>query len=83
MATYNIHDAKTHLSRLLVRVEAGEEIVLARDGTPIARLVPLERPKPNRTPGRWRGRIVIRDDFDAPLQSAEIAEWESGPVEPE
>lgn len=60
-----MQEAKTHLSRLLERVERGEEIVLARGGRPVARLVP-ERPAP-REPGRLRGRIRIGDDFDDPL----------------
>ena len=62
----NIHDAKTHLSRLVERVEAGEEIVIARAGRPVARLVPLQvRTKP-RQPGRWRDQVVMAPDFDAP-----------------
>lgn len=60
----NVHEAKTHLSRLLARVEAGERIVIARAGRPIAVLAPVERPKPRR-PGNER--IVIHEDFDAPL----------------
>lgn len=60
----NIHEAKTHLSRLLARAEAGEEIVIARGGRPIARLV---RYTPSRAPrklGRWNGKIRIAPDFD-------------------
>lgn len=60
----NIHEAKTHLSRLVDRVEAGEEILIARAGKPAARLVPLA-PRPHtRELGVWRGRVVIHDDFD-------------------
>jgi prevent-host-death family protein len=62
----NIHEAKTHLSRLVERVEAGEEITIARAGRPVARLVPVKQRQPRR-PGLWKGRVVIRDDFDAPL----------------
>jgi prevent-host-death family protein len=65
MQTVNVHEAKTHLSRLLERVEAGEEIVLARNGKAIARLVPVGRGV--RRPGTMKGRIHIRRDFDAPL----------------
>ncbi len=60
----NVHEAKTHLSRLLARVEAGERIVIARAGRPIAVLSPVESSKP-RKPGNER--ISIREDFDAPL----------------
>lgn len=56
MKTFNIHEAKTHLSRLLRRVVRGE---------PVARLVPFSSPP--REPGRFRGRIAVSDDFDAPL----------------
>lgn len=65
--TVNVHEAKTHLSRLLARVAAGEEIIIARDGKPVARLVPLDRLAHERVPGRERGRIQIAEDFDAPL----------------
>lgn len=65
--TVNIHDAKTHLSRLVARVEAGEEIVLARGGRPVARLVPLGARSQPRTPGLWRGRVKMSADFDAPI----------------
>jgi prevent-host-death family protein len=63
--TVNVHEAKTHLSRLLERVEAGEEIVLARNGKAVARLVPVGRQA--RRPGSMKGRIRIRRDFDAAL----------------
>jgi prevent-host-death family protein len=60
----NIHDAKTHLSRLVERVEAGEEITIARAGRPVARLVPLRAARP-RMLGALRGRIRLAPDFDA------------------
>jgi prevent-host-death family protein len=63
--TVNIHEAKTHLSRLLERVEAGEEIVIARSGKAIAKLVPLKRTR--RRPGSLKGKVRIQPDFDAPL----------------
>jgi len=66
MKTVGILEAKTHLSRLLQRVAAGEEIVIARRDRPIARLVPMEG-RPAFTPGQFRGRIRVSDDFDAPL----------------
>jgi prevent-host-death family protein len=62
----NIHEAKTHLSRLLQRVAAGEEVTIARSGVPVARLVAVE-PKAKRPLGFARGEIWIADDFDAPL----------------
>ena len=61
----NIHEAKTHLSRLVVRVEAGEEVVISRAGRPVARLVPYRSRTAPRVPGRWRDQIVIAPDFDA------------------
>ena len=67
MVTVNIHEAKTHLSRLLQRVAAGEEIVIAKAGKPIARLVPAGKPRGARVLGTERGRIVVARDFDAPL----------------
>lgn len=63
----NIHEAKTHLSRLLLRVAAGEEITIAKAGVPIARLVPVERNIRKRPWGIDHDRIWIADDFDAPL----------------
>ena len=66
MHEVNIHEAKTHLSRLLMRVAQGEEIVIARAGKPIARLVPVE-PKARRILGRDQGLFEVPDDFNAPL----------------
>lgn len=65
MSTVNIHEAKTHLSRLLERVAAGEEIVIAKAGKPLARLVPLEEAPRRRPLGIWEGKIRIAPDFDA------------------
>lgn len=64
MTVVNIHEAKTHLSRLLERVEAGEEIVIARAGKPVARLVAFTREASPRQPGLWKGKIAIAPDFD-------------------
>lgn len=63
----NVHEAKTHLSRLLQRVAAGEEVTIAKSGVPVARLVAVEPTKKTRPLGMDRGRIWIADDFDAPL----------------
>ncbi len=60
----NIHEAKTHLSRLVERIEAGEEIVIARAGRPVARLVPYWARTRPRTPGAWRGLVRLAPDFD-------------------
>ncbi|MPZ21473.1 MAG: type II toxin-antitoxin system prevent-host-death family antitoxin [Luteitalea sp.] len=65
--TVNIHEAKTHLSRLLDEVAAGRSVVIAKAGKPIARLVPLAPGKPVRRPGALKGKLWIADDFDAPL----------------
>jgi prevent-host-death family protein len=63
----NVHEAKTHLSKLLARVSAGEEVIIARAGKPIARLVPItERPQ-KRVPGSAKGKVFISPDFDTPL----------------
>lgn len=72
----NIHEAKTHLSKLLARVRQGEEIIIAKAGKPIARLVPaIERPA-RRLPGSAKGQVHIAPDFDAPLPEAILAEFE-------
>jgi prevent-host-death family protein len=78
----NVYEAKTHLSRLLERVEAGEEIVIARNGRPIARLVPTQRERPPRVPGAWAGEVWISDDFDEPDEEL-IDLIESGPIFPD
>jgi prevent-host-death family protein len=67
MIQVNIHEAKTHLSRILERVAAGEEIIISKAGKPMARLVPLTKPLSNRVPGLDRGVIHVPKDFDAPL----------------
>lgn len=63
----NVHEAKTHLSRLLQRVANGEEITIANRGVAVARLVPVVPPGKNRPLGIDDGKIRIADDFDAPL----------------
>lgn len=69
----NVHEAKTHLSRLLERVEAGEEITLARAGRPIARIVPYQARSEPRKPGLWKGKVWLASDWDSPEVNAEIA----------
>ncbi|MBW7925439.1 MAG: type II toxin-antitoxin system Phd/YefM family antitoxin [Burkholderiaceae bacterium] len=73
-AIVNVHEAKTHLSRLLERVQAGEEIVIAKAGVPCARLVPLQPACSARTPGRIAGRLD--DAFFEPLPEDELAGWQ-------
>ena len=72
--TVNVHEAKTHLSRLLERAHAGEEIILAKAGKPYARLVPLEAPKVERRPGGLSGELT--DAFFEPLPDEELDAWE-------
>ena len=66
MSEINVHEAKTHLSKLLQQVEAGEEVVICRAGKPVARLVPVAPVKP-RVLGGDEGKVRIAPDFDAPL----------------
>jgi prevent-host-death family protein len=73
--TISIHEAKTHLSRLIRRAQSGEEIVISRGRTPVARLVPLE-PVAIRALGRDRGRFEVPSDFNEPLDPGLIAEFE-------
>jgi prevent-host-death family protein len=74
--TVNIHEAKTHLSRLLERVAAGEEVVIAKAGKPVARLT-ASQPKPRRPRlGAARGKVWVSPDFDAPLPKAMLEEFE-------
>lgn len=75
-AVYNLYEAKTALSRLVDRAAAGEEIVIAKAGRPMARLVPLRARAVRREPGGWEGRVRIADDFDAPLPAALQAAFE-------
>ena len=78
----NVHDAKTNLSKLLAKVEAGEEVVIARHGKPVARLVPAEDAKPERKPGRgtfgsMKGEFELDESFFDPLPEEELRLWES------
>ncbi|MEP6729837.1 MAG: type II toxin-antitoxin system prevent-host-death family antitoxin [bacterium] len=72
----NIYDAKSHLSELVDRAAAGEEIVIAKAGIPTARLVPLRAVHENRIPGRWGSKMTIAKDFDAPLSDEILAAFE-------
>jgi prevent-host-death family protein len=76
MDVITIHTAKTTLSQILARVEAGEEIIIARGKTPIARLVPLQPKATKRRFGALRGVISIGPEFFEPLPESELAAWE-------
>ena len=76
METVTIHAAKTHLSQLLVRVERGEEIILARGKHPVARLVPFSPPAAKRRFGAMRGIVSVGGEFFEPLPDDELALWE-------
>ena len=67
MITVNVHEAKTHFSGLLARVGAGEEVVIAKAGKPVARLVPFDQQTKRRMGGQDRGSFCVPGDFDAPL----------------
>ena len=66
-SVYNLYEAKTALSKLVDRAAAGEEIVIAKAGTPLAKLVPFPHPAARREPGGWEGRLFISEDFDDEL----------------
>jgi len=71
MTTVNIHEAKTHLSKLLTRVMNGERIIIAKAGRPIAVLSPIAEVPAQRVPGNDTGKMIIGPDFDAPLPEFE------------
>jgi prevent-host-death family protein len=75
--TYNVHEAKTHLSRLLERMAGGEDVIIAKAGVPVARLVPVVLPTGDRPLGTEQGRISVADDFDAPLSPDIIESFET------
>jgi len=72
----NIHEAKTHLSRIVEEVAAGDEVIIAKAGRPVARLVPLESIAPAKRFGLLRGTFSVPDDFDAPLPPETLASFE-------
>lgn len=76
MSIVTIHTAKANLSKLLARVEAGEEIVIARGKTPIARLTPVHAPPAARRFGALKGSVSVGPEFFEPMSEAELAEWE-------
>jgi prevent-host-death family protein len=78
----NVYEAKTRLSKLLEQVEAGEDVVIARNGKPIAQLIPVQRRREPRVPGAWKGKGWIADDFKAPDPELEDLFY-NGPIFPE
>ena len=76
MIDVNVHEAKTQLSKLLALVEAGEEVVISRAGTPVARLVPVRRAPGRRVSGRDRGLVQMAEDFDASLPDDILMDFE-------
>lgn len=82
MPTINIHEAKTHLSRFVEQAASGEEIIIAKAGKPMARLVPLRSIPSHRSLGLFKGQLNVPDDFDAPLSDEVIELFENNPIEP-
>jgi prevent-host-death family protein len=72
----NIHAAKTNLSQLIERAQAGEEVIIARGDTPVAKLVPLAPAAPKRQPNTLRGLVVVEPAFFEPLPESELSAWE-------
>ena len=76
MTVVSVHEAKTHLSRLLKQVQAGHEIVIANNHRAVARLVPLEKKPKGRRFGRLKGLVHLDDSFFDPLPEEELRAWE-------
>lgn len=74
----NLYEAKTQLSALVDQAAAGEEIIIAKNGKPMAKLVPF-KPRTLRKPGKYKGKIWMSKDFDAPMTAEELAAFESSP----
>jgi prevent-host-death family protein len=73
----NVHEAKTRFSKLIRRVQLGEEVIIAKAGKPVARLVPFEEHPRLRKPGGAKNQLTIREDFDAPLPPAVLKSFEA------
>ncbi|MCH7941936.1 MAG: type II toxin-antitoxin system Phd/YefM family antitoxin, partial [Proteobacteria bacterium] len=74
--TVNMHEAKTHFSKLIERVRRGEEIIVAKAGKPVAKLLPIAQGAQVRVPGSARGKITMADDFEAPLPDDILGSFE-------
>lgn len=77
----NIYEAKSQLSRLVDEVETGDEVIIARAGRPVARLVPLQRGPARRAPGGWKGKVWMAPDFDETDEEL-IDLFHDGPILP-
>lgn len=82
MPTINIHEAKTHLSRFVEQAAAGEEIIIAKAGKPMAKLVPLRHMPSRRTLGMFKGKLNVPDDFDVPLSDEAVKLFENSIIIP-
>jgi prevent-host-death family protein len=78
MITVIVHAAKTQLSQLIARAEAGEEVIIARGKKPVVRLVPVEKVQPRRQFGAMRGKVWVGPEFFEPLPEDELKAWEGG-----
>lgn len=72
----NIHDAKTNFSKYIVQALQGEEVIVAKNGEPLVKIVPLKQAEETRISGLSHGMVVLQDDFDAPLQNSILQEFE-------
>ena len=82
MTVYTVHQAKTNLSKLLERAEAGEDVIIARRDTPVAKLVPLDLGRPRPKFGALKGLVDLGDAFFEPLPEKELAAWEGKTLKP-
>ena len=84
MYQINIHHAKTHLSKLVEEVALGEEIITAKAGKPIAKLVPIDKPKKNiRVPGSMKNQIIFTDNYNQPMREDELSLWLNSSIFPD
>jgi len=74
----DVSEAQSKLSKLINQVIAGEEVIIAKSGKPVAKLVPFEKPTQNRKPGSAKGKLFISDDFDTPLPDDILKEFYNG-----
>lgn len=77
---YTIHEAKTHLSRLIKAALAGEEVIITRGKEPVAKLVPLETELPPRKPGAWKGKVHYTEETFEPWTPDDLGNWSEKPL---